>query len=64
MRVLDCLCFATNLVKGDKFESRAMKSTFFGYSSIQKGYKLYNIKYMTLFVRKDVVFHEDVQTFQ
>ncbi|XP_019257850.1 PREDICTED: uncharacterized protein LOC109236082 [Nicotiana attenuata] len=64
MRVLKCLCFATNLVKGDKFGPRAIKSVFLGYSPTQKGYKLYNIEQRSIFVSRDVVFHEDVYPFQ
>ncbi|XP_019229795.1 PREDICTED: uncharacterized protein LOC109210784 [Nicotiana attenuata] len=64
MRVLGCLCFATNLVKGDKFGPRAIRSVFLGYAPTQKGYKLYNIQQRSMFVSRDIVFHEDVYPFQ
>ncbi|XP_075112206.1 uncharacterized protein LOC142182134 [Nicotiana tabacum] len=48
MRVLGCLCFATNLVKGDKFGPRAIRC----------------ISGRSIFVSRDVVFHEDVYPFQ
>jgi len=63
-RVLGCLCFATNLVRGDKFGPRAIRSVFLGYAPTQKGYKLYNIEKMSIFVSRDVVFHEDAYHFQ
>ncbi|XP_049394565.1 uncharacterized protein LOC125858813 [Solanum stenotomum] len=43
MRTIGCLCYATNLIKGDKFGTRAIKSAMLGYSSTQKGYKLYDL---------------------
>nr|XP_016508049.1 PREDICTED: uncharacterized protein LOC107825679 [Nicotiana tabacum] len=64
MRVLGCLCFATNLVKEDKFGPHAIRSVFLGYAPTQKGYKLYNIEQRSIFVSMDVVFHEDMYPFQ
>lgn len=41
-RVIGCQCFATNLLKGDKFAPKARKAVLLGYAVTQKGYKLYD----------------------
>ncbi|XP_070049741.1 uncharacterized protein [Nicotiana tomentosiformis] len=61
LRVLGCLCYATNVAaKSDKFASRSIPTVHMGYSSTQKGYKLYNLATKLFFVSKDVSFREDV----
>ncbi|KAH0651790.1 hypothetical protein KY284_031702 [Solanum tuberosum] len=64
LRVFDCLCFATTLPKGDKFAARAKKAVFIGYSSTQKGYKLYDLETKIVFISRDVTFRENIFPFQ
>lgn len=64
LRVVGCLCFATNFLKGDKFAPRAREAVLLGYAATQKGYKLYDMKSKTIFVSRDVVFHEQLFPFQ
>lgn len=33
LKVFDCLCYARNLPKGDKFSQRGMKTVLIGYST-------------------------------
>ncbi|XP_019232805.1 PREDICTED: uncharacterized protein LOC109213460 [Nicotiana attenuata] len=54
----------TRLPRGDKFAPRSIRSVFLGYASTPKGYRLYDIEHKTLFVSRDVIFHEDVYPFQ
>ena len=43
IRVFGCLAFASEVKKLDKFASRVVPAIFLGYSSLQKGYKLYGL---------------------
>ncbi|GAA0187195.1 transmembrane signal receptor [Lithospermum erythrorhizon] len=61
LKVFGCACFATICSSNsDKFSARAYKSIFLGYSSTQKGYKLYNMHTHKLFVSRNVIFHETI----
>lgn len=51
LRMFGCLCFATTVPKGDKFEERARPAALIGYSELQKGYILLDLKTNKLFVR-------------
>ncbi|XP_019251086.1 PREDICTED: uncharacterized protein LOC109230004 [Nicotiana attenuata] len=64
MRIIGCLSFVARLPRGDKFAARSIRSVFLGYASTQMGYRLHDIEHKTLFVSKDVIFHEDVYPFQ
>ncbi|XP_075096212.1 uncharacterized protein LOC142174332 [Nicotiana tabacum] len=64
LRVLGYLCFATNLIKHDKFEPRAVRSVLLGYAAHQKGYRLLDLEHRVFFISRDVVFYEDVFPFQ
>lgn len=43
MRVIGCFCYATKLLRVDKFGPRAIRSVLMGYGTTQKGYKLYDL---------------------
>jgi hypothetical protein len=65
LRTFGCTCFVHIQSKDrDKFDSRAVKCVFLGYSSTQKGYKCYNIKARKLIVSRDVRFDESTSFFQ
>lgn len=57
------MCYATRLVKDDKFSSRADACVMMGYSLTQKGYHLYNLNLKKFIVSRDVVFKENVFPF-
>lgn len=63
LRVYGCLCFAIVLPKGDKFAARAKMVVFIGYSSTQKGYKLYYLDSKILFINRDVTSREHIFPF-
>lgn len=49
LRVFGCLCFATKLNTNDKFESRAEKCVFIGYSNVKRGYKVLSLENKSVF---------------
>lgn len=64
LRVLGCLCFATHLTQKDKFSPRAVRAVLVGYSTYQKGYRLYDLENNSFFVSRDVVFMETIFPFK
>lgn len=65
LRVVGCLCYVvSHNTNGDKFGARFIKSVFLGYSSTQKGYKLYNLSTQSIFISKNVIFKENEYPFQ
>lgn len=56
MSVFGCLGYATNTNYHDKFSPKAVPSVFFGYSSTQKLYILFNLTTKSLFINRDVIF--------
>lgn len=59
MKTFGCPCFMTTLKRGrTKFDPRANPCLFIGYSTKQKGYKIYNFFSKTVSVSKDVQFYE------
>lgn len=58
MRVVGCLCFASNLPKQDKFSPRAVRSVLVGYGTTQKGYRLYDLENGVFFTSRNVMFME------
>lgn len=63
LRAFRCLCYATNLVRSDKYDVRAKRAIPMGYSSNQKGYKLLDCSTNRFFVSRDVVFKEHLFPF-
>ncbi|XP_070002934.1 uncharacterized protein [Nicotiana sylvestris] len=47
----------------DKFAPRVMRSVFLGYAAHQKGYRLLDLENRVFFIRRDVVFYEDIFPF-
>ena len=60
MRVFGCIAYAhIPDCKRKKFDEKAEKLRFVGYSATQKGYRLYNEKTRKTVVRRDAIFNED-----
>lgn len=64
LRVLGCLCYATNLVKGDKLGPRTKPTIRLGFLGVQKGYIFLDIELDILFVSNDVTFREIIFPFK
>ncbi|XP_071740926.1 uncharacterized protein [Rutidosis leptorrhynchoides] len=64
LRSFGCLCFATILNQTDKFSSRSLKCVFVGYSTSQKGYKLFDLENKCFIFSRDVKFYEHVYPFK
>ncbi|XP_019251379.1 PREDICTED: uncharacterized protein LOC109230324 [Nicotiana attenuata] len=58
LRTICCLCYATNLVKTNKFAERAKAAILMGYSEIQKGYILLDLATKQFFTSRNVIFKE------
>lgn len=43
LKVFGYLYSDSNLLKGDKFDKKARKLVFTGYSEVQKGYRLFDL---------------------
>lgn len=59
LKIFGCVCYAqVPKEKRTKLEETSEKCIFIGYSSMSKGYRLYNLKTMKVIISRDVVFHE------
>ena len=64
LKVVGCLSFAVNLHPADKFDSRAKKCIFLGYTLSYKGYKLYDLQTKKIFHSGDVIFYANIFPFK
>ena len=64
LKVFSCLCFAYTISQTiTKFSPWARKCVFLGFPFNVKGYKIFDIESHTIFVSRDVIFHENVFPF-
>jgi len=64
-KVFGCLCFASTIQSHKtKLHSRARKSIFLGYKPGYKGYDLLDMLSRTIFVSRNVTFHENILPYQ
>ena len=64
LKVFGCVCYVHNLgPELDKFDHRATKCVFLGYSTTQKGYHCYSLVLRCYFTSADVTFIESLPYF-
>lgn len=64
LRTFGCLAYASNPSITNKMSPRAIPVALMGYSSTQKGYKLYDLYARSFFVSRNIVFREDLLPFK
>ncbi|EOY32548.1 Uncharacterized protein TCM_040529 [Theobroma cacao] len=61
VKVFGCIAYAqVPQQKRTKLDSKTQISINLGYSSVSKGYRLFNVKTKKVFISRDVVFNEDI----
>lgn len=60
IRVFGCLCYAKNLNRRDKSNSRSRRCIFLGYPFGKKGWHLFDLETGDYFQSRDVKFFEDI----
>lgn len=62
LKVFRCVCYAQILKeKRYKLEETSVRYIFLGYSSMSKGYRLYNLKTKKVLISRDVLFDEKAE---
>nr|XP_009589228.1 uncharacterized protein LOC104086617 [Nicotiana tomentosiformis] len=64
LRGFGCLAYASSPNVTDKLSARAIPAVLMGYSSTQKGYKIYDLHAKTFFVNRNVGFKENLFPFK
>jgi hypothetical protein len=59
LKVFGCICYAQiPKEKRYKLDEKSEKYIFVGYSSMSKGYRLYNLKNNKIIISRDILFDE------
>ncbi|KAA8542659.1 hypothetical protein F0562_023842 [Nyssa sinensis] len=58
------LCYAYNANIKHKFDQRAKPGIFIGYPYGHKGYRIYDIESHSIYISRDVIFHEGIFPFR